>query len=119
MARVILVLRFENVEDAGKQLLSYVETAELIVLKKIEGNVYICHAFFGWKRISFKSATWMNVYLPDKECIDKLRNYFSVRSHVSSQRRDKTLGNCLPFYSIRSIDRMRNSKLSVPFFFSV
>lgn len=39
MARVILVLRFENVEDAGKQLLSYVETAELIVLKKIEGNV--------------------------------------------------------------------------------
>lgn len=51
MARVILVLRFENVEDAGKQLLSYVETAELIVLKKIEGNVYICHAFFAWKRI--------------------------------------------------------------------
>lgn len=100
MARVILVLRFENVEDAGKQLLSYVETAELIVLKKIEGNVYIRHAFFGWKRISFKSATWMNVYLPDKGCIDKLRNYFSVRSHVSSQRMGKTLGNCLPFYSI-------------------
>lgn len=100
MAHVILVLRFENGEDTGKQLLSYVETAELIVLKRIEGNAYICHAFFAWKRISFKSATWMNVYLADNECIDKLRNYFSVGSHVSSQRMDETLGNCLPFYLI-------------------
>lgn len=45
MARVILVLRFENGEDAGKQLLSYVETAELIVLKKLK-EMYIFVTLF-------------------------------------------------------------------------